>query len=555
MLRLFPFRSKKRVALAATRAQVTVFVIISLVVLAVVAAGYFWREQLFGSEASRASQSVSSEALEKLPIRGYIEACIDKTAAEGLDLLGRQGGYLALDPIASSGTSAFWYLDQVNVQPTLDEVRIRLEEHLESELANCVDFSSFQAQGFEIFSGQVESTVSFNKDDVTIDIVYPVEISRGEQLKRQERFTSTLDFRFRRAFELASTIVNANLNPRFDVTRPLELIDSAPFTVDALRQGEALIFTITDPRQTRLGTHLQLSFASRFGNSVLERRQTLAPRSNVNALPAALTLYSLDRLAELRLSPGATISLSSQPVGALTVQQQYPTEITRPNTPFREHADNSVTRQDLTWRLAYPTYVFGPEGTRFNEPQTLRIYWDEETIPRQGSMGLLYTSGGTIQPIPAIVNYEEHYLEAPIIGFSTYTPLDCGIQPPKEVSAKAEIEPSKPLCVVKSLLWIVTGGVAAFWDLVLTLLGLDFYSGLIGYDSEEDFVAFVPACTQDIKVEEDAQDGEGKCSLKRGTVKVKGGHKVELCAAVKECDKIDRFLCKKCSMKCTTRYQ
>ncbi|MDO8481402.1 MAG: hypothetical protein Q7S65_06380 [Nanoarchaeota archaeon] len=533
------------------RAQVSAFLIISILAAAIIAGAYLLRDSSSTNQGETVSDTALSEQFERLPIRNAIEACVDKTAMDGIALLGAQGGYLQLEPILSAYQTAYWYLDQVNVQPTLEEMRLRLESYLNTHLPSCVDFSSFRAQGFGIVSGAVQSAVSFNKEDVTVGIVYPVQVENNVQLSREERFTSTLDVRFRRIFEAASTLVNIQLDPRFDFTRPLALAPLGKFQVDVRPETDTLVYTLTDPQPTRWGTHMQMRFASRFQKSELDRSLRLHPGSNTQQLFFPLTLYSVDRLAELHLLPGTTVSLNSGPVQTLTVERQDLTEITRPNTPFIEHADDSVTYGDLTWQLTYPQYSFGPAGTRFNQPENLRIYWDEEKTPHVGNMGLLYQSGDVLRPIPCKVNYQEYYVEAQIIGFSEYVPIDCGVLGPKAVSAKAENKPSVPLCLVLSTLAIVS---TVLDFITFGLIDPDFPAKLAGYRSEENCINFVPACDQTVSVYGDEKDGDGSCSLKEGANNVNGGNEIKFCAKIKKCDRMSRLLCKKCSMECSTSY-
>jgi len=148
------------------------------------------------------------------------------------------------------------------------------------------------------------------------------------------------------------------------------------------------------------------------------------------------------------------LNLNDESIPEITIQQRYPENVTRENVPFQENLDDSVEYEDLTWNLSYPIYHFEPTGMRFNTPQRLVLYWDENNIPHEGNMGILFTEGDGWRPLPSKTDYENHYVYTDIPGFSEFTAADCGKQNKKSVSTSAKINPGAG-CIGKLIAMII----------------------------------------------------------------------------------------------------
>ena len=61
------------------------------------------------------------------------------------------------------------------------------------------------------------------------------------------------------------------------------------------------------------------------------------------------------------------------------------------------------------------------------------------------------------------------------------------------------------------------------------------------------------ACNQTITVEKSGDAKEGKC-IPEGSTKVPGGAPINVCAQVESCGFVERYVCKKCSQKCTAKF-
>jgi hypothetical protein len=554
------------------KGQVTLFIIVGIIVIVLLAAGiWFTRSYLEEKQTKFEATQAAELAAEAKEIEKFVDVCVKQTAYAGLERLGKQAGYINLPEIISVRSTGFWYLDQVNIQPTLNQTLKRLETYIEQNLERCTDFIDFEAQGFAIKHGQPTSAVFYTPNSVKVDVEYFAEVKKQGYTKTFERFNSNLEVRFRRMFELASQIVNRQLDPAFEFSQPLALVNRSDFDVTFHSpNNETIIYTITDNTRFEEGKHYQFTFASRFRNSNLKRTVKMQPNSNVVATVLPYIIYSLDRMAQLNILPGTTFNLEGESVESISVQQFYPNNVTRTNVPFHEHADNSVSFADLTWVLTYPVYEFEPTGMRFNSPQRLVLHWDPEHPPIK-DMGILFNEGEGWRPLPSKANYDESYIYTDIPGFSQFTPVDCRLQEEKDVSATAEIDPGAKcfiialvIAAVIAFLLITLGGaflvgllgplLAGIVIVVGSLVGGAYISSALTYSAGEDTITFTPTCDQEINIIEELSGGEGMC-IPSGTVETVGGEPQSIQATISKCTGMRKFMCGKCKLTCSTKYQ
>src|SRR3989344_5714677 len=111
---------------------------------------------------------------------------------------------------------------------------------------------------------------------------------------------------------MASSIVNSNLDPNFDYFHPLANLDASDFAIREQRVGgDTIVYTLTDPTRAEQGKQFSFSLASRFRTPDIPRRVQLPSHSNVYPTALPYSIYSLDRLAQLEIAAGTTMSLDS----------------------------------------------------------------------------------------------------------------------------------------------------------------------------------------------------------------------------------------------------
>jgi hypothetical protein len=183
------------------RGQVTIYIIVGIVILAVFSMIFFFRNELVRQDFQSELKSVVIPEQIK-PVKGYIDECIEDTVIRGARVLGSSGGYLEVpeDDIPRSvvnefsnslmlGDSqvAYWYYKSAN---NLDKTQIPTEESMEEDLEKyinenfdfCLDgLEDYLYEGFDItYDYEVDSDVNIEDTHIEVRVFAPTDISLGE---------------------------------------------------------------------------------------------------------------------------------------------------------------------------------------------------------------------------------------------------------------------------------------------------------------------------------------------------------------------------------------
>lgn len=220
------------------RAQITVFIIIGVIVLFATALVFYTRVRL--SEYRGAAEPVLETApVEFQPLQSYITNCVEDVAIEGLDEIGRVGGYTDTSTISTLNHCeglpckdwhvAYWlYLDSPNScrgdcefgseKPALREkdeaeegksIETQLENYVNSKLKACLNnFASFKRQGISIEElGNVKTTVTIAEEDIRVAVDYPIEARKDNRKTKLTRFYRKIPLNLKRIYEQAEAVL------------------------------------------------------------------------------------------------------------------------------------------------------------------------------------------------------------------------------------------------------------------------------------------------------------------------------------------------------------
>src|SRR3989344_1124737 len=179
------------------KSQTSFFVIVGLIMFIAVIIGFFAYNNLQAENIKGEAKKTSDLSLQAEEIKKFVNDCVRKAAFEGLRTIGQTGGYIEVPKIISFKGTSLWYLDQVNIQPFLNQTQERLVEYINSNLPQCVENENLSKLGFSIEKGQPLTLMEFGADDVTLKVVYPIKLSKGDFTKDFSEFFNTFDIRYR----------------------------------------------------------------------------------------------------------------------------------------------------------------------------------------------------------------------------------------------------------------------------------------------------------------------------------------------------------------------
>ncbi len=202
------------------KAQVTIFIILGILILLSAALLLLLRSEQIGFNITEIIPT------EKGVVETYVSNCIIQIGEEGLDLIGLQGGFIEVPERYTSdfnwhiAASDFlyvplWASGNVVDQPSLDEIKIDLDEYIEENVRNCLfeNDESFEESYNLIELDDIFSDVKFEEEftdfDVTWDIV--VQDKSGEVVSEIIQHNARSNVQFKTMHETATNILETEM--------------------------------------------------------------------------------------------------------------------------------------------------------------------------------------------------------------------------------------------------------------------------------------------------------------------------------------------------------
>lgn len=243
------------------RAQITLFIILGIIVLAMAAIVFYLRSTTVQQQLSpELIPAISEMPYELRPVRIYTEDCLYTIAEEAFRQLGDKGGYINADfqadsfnPTESEGIQFFqgsglkipyWrYLSSDNkcegncqfssLKPKLyreedskNSIEAQVDIYVDQTLKECLaNYTPFTEQGFSVEeTGKLKATTLVGANDVSIFLDYPLSIKKGENSYSVDRFYVQLPLNFKKIYDFASEISESESNSNFLESHVLNLI-------------------------------------------------------------------------------------------------------------------------------------------------------------------------------------------------------------------------------------------------------------------------------------------------------------------------------------------
>ncbi len=178
------------------KGQVTAFIILGILIVAVVGAAFYFRNQLIRSSFQSDRERAAIVPDQIRPVKLYIDHCLETVSNEAVDLAGFQGGYIELpednlpstsaNPFSnklklskgSSASVAYWSYKTANGVrvtdiPDQENIEESISSYITVNLNDCLnDLSSFEDQGYNITRngiGNVDVRMLDNNVEVIVE--------------------------------------------------------------------------------------------------------------------------------------------------------------------------------------------------------------------------------------------------------------------------------------------------------------------------------------------------------------------------------------------------
>ncbi|MFP4117885.1 MAG: hypothetical protein ACLFTR_03090 [Candidatus Woesearchaeota archaeon] len=232
------------------KAQITVFIIVGLFIVATVTGFLMFRESELRESFIQQESGIVQEKVGStfVPVQDFVNTCLETVTRDAVERVGRHGGYVSTeeldanraDPTSPRSNSihywprdesfkiAYWWhmtsepfchlsdsCEFASHMPPLDggspdAVDAQIEGFVEENINSCISgFSGFASQGFDFdVRDEPEADVTIARDNLVVSMDYPFEASYESQSETMERFSASLDIDLRKLWEIGETIAN-----------------------------------------------------------------------------------------------------------------------------------------------------------------------------------------------------------------------------------------------------------------------------------------------------------------------------------------------------------
>lgn len=145
-------------------------------------------------------------------VKYYLEECVKNRAEQGLNLIGVQGGYIALPEnhlIANYSSIAYGIYNKQITLPSLGVMENELETYIDNVLPSCINFSAFPYLKFE--TENASSNVSILANEVLVDVKFPISITQGETIAKIDSFNVKVPTRLGHIHSILKNIISKTL--------------------------------------------------------------------------------------------------------------------------------------------------------------------------------------------------------------------------------------------------------------------------------------------------------------------------------------------------------
>ncbi len=203
------------------RGQLSIYIIIAIVIVAIIAGYFLLRERLVVRELPA----------EFKPVEEYFLGCIEGRVESGVEILGERAGYIyppefepgnEYSPFSSqldffgSAVPYWYYISANNLVKEQVPSKSEMEEQLERYLVDLkCDFSDFEKRGFIVDLGEIKAEVDIKNNDIDVSVKADLDISFEEQSARITTHDVNVKTRLGNFYDLALNIYNKEKQEAF----------------------------------------------------------------------------------------------------------------------------------------------------------------------------------------------------------------------------------------------------------------------------------------------------------------------------------------------------
>ena len=188
------------------KAQLTIFIIITILIIAAAALFFTLRGNL-----NLPGKPASPETSE---IQNFVQECLDESLEEVVFRIGEYGGYYFPQKISTPVLEIPYYIKEgKNLMPSKEQIQEQISRGIERELFFCINnFASFPE--YEITKGKMDIKTMIEPEKVLVEMNYPLTIIKGKSSSKIKKFNSEVPVRLGIVYDSILEFVNQSINTK-----------------------------------------------------------------------------------------------------------------------------------------------------------------------------------------------------------------------------------------------------------------------------------------------------------------------------------------------------
>ncbi|MFB6246772.1 MAG: hypothetical protein ABEI74_04245 [Candidatus Pacearchaeota archaeon] len=187
------------------RGQVTIFIIISILVVASILLFFAFRED--NKESQSTTEPWETET-KKSSIKSQVSFCINDAGASSIYFISQYGGTFPPKEPQFRGIPYYSYENRLTL-PEISTIESDLGDYFEGAFMNCMSESNFSGEIPD--KKDVKAKTKIFDDRVDFDVTYPINITEKGQARILEDFSSSIPIKLGEIYKISKFIANQHV--------------------------------------------------------------------------------------------------------------------------------------------------------------------------------------------------------------------------------------------------------------------------------------------------------------------------------------------------------
>lgn len=257
------------------KGQVTVFVIIGLVLVSLIALSIAFKEEIMEQASKIEITKVLTMSKEARTVQSDMENCLTELAEFGLAVMGLQGGYTTLGTrihhtettskmnyLPYFGTAYLYYKGQ-NLVPTKEMMEKQLSNFMTTGIGMCEK----EYTGLEIDYGEVRVSTNIQEDEIKFSLDMDVKVKKGDRESGFKNAKAEVPVRLGTIRNVLDDIIDQQIKVSEEelcISCIARVAADNGMEVDIDRIGDDIFYTVTDEQSEITGGAFIFLLANKF---------------------------------------------------------------------------------------------------------------------------------------------------------------------------------------------------------------------------------------------------------------------------------------------------